>query len=328
MTRIAIIGAGMAGLTLANELSDHARVTVFEKSRVPGGRMATRSPSPYAFDHGAQFFTAKSPEFQAQVAEWVQAGVVQSWNVRFAEFERDRIVATRDWDDERPHYVGVPGMRQIGNYLATGIDIELHTTVTALRRVGKEWRIETAGGNEFGPFDWVISTAPAAQTASLLPDFAFQTDVQKTKMLSCYALMLGFPETVTPQLDWQAALLREADISWISVNSSKPGRGDAFSLVVHSTNAYAEGNLETDQADVEAHLLAELQQVTGMDTDKADHCVLHRWRYANIEAQDGEPALLDPEQRLGVCGDWLIHGRVEAAFLSATQLAKAIRQQF
>ena len=81
--------------------------------------------------------------------------------------------------------------------MSEGIDIELHTTVTSVRREGEEWQIATED-KEFGPFDWVISTAPAAQTARLLPEFAFQTDVQNTKMLGCYALMLGFPEAAEP----------------------------------------------------------------------------------------------------------------------------------
>ena len=135
MTRIAIIGAGMAGLTLARQLRDTARVTVFEKSRGFGGRMATRSAPPYAFDHGAQFFIAKSPAFQSKVEEWLQLGLVQSWNVRFAEFERDTVVVARDWDDSRPHYVGVPDMQHIGQHLADGSDVKLNTTVQTLHRL-------------------------------------------------------------------------------------------------------------------------------------------------------------------------------------------------
>ncbi len=95
-------------------------------------------------------------------------------------------------------------------------------------------------------------------------------------------------------------------------------------MVVHSTNAYADVSLHSDPATVQAHLLNELRLVTGIDTDKTDHCALHRWRYANIPQQNHEAALLDPALKLGVCGDWLIHGRIEAAYLSATQLADSV----
>ncbi|MDG1462627.1 MAG: hypothetical protein P8R04_03580, partial [Gammaproteobacteria bacterium] len=186
--------------------------------------------------------------------------------------------------------------------------------------------LDTDSGEQLGRFDWVITTAPAAQTAALLPaSTPIQASIQ-TQMSGCCALMLGFAEPSIPQLSWQAALVREADISWVSVNSSKPGRAAACSVVVHSTNAYAEASLDDAPASVQAHMLNELQAVTGIDPALAEHCTLHRWRYANTPQQEGPPALVDPSNKLGACGDWLIHGRVEAAFLSAKELAASVRE--
>lgn len=42
LPRLAIIGAGLSGLTLASELDGFAEVTVFDKSPRVGGRIATR----------------------------------------------------------------------------------------------------------------------------------------------------------------------------------------------------------------------------------------------------------------------------------------------
>lgn len=61
---IAIIGAGIAGLSLANMLNDVVNIEVFEKSRGYGGRVATRHNEDFMFDHGAQFFTAKNEKFK------------------------------------------------------------------------------------------------------------------------------------------------------------------------------------------------------------------------------------------------------------------------
>lgn len=54
--------------------------------------------------------------------------------------------------------------------------------------------------------------------------------------------MLGFSAPL--DLPWQAAVVRNADISWMSVNSSKPGRADAFTMLVHSTNAWADAHID------------------------------------------------------------------------------------
>ena len=59
---IAIIGAGMAGVTCARTLRQAGhKVTIFEKSRGLGGRMATRASAFGSFDHGAQYFTVRDP---------------------------------------------------------------------------------------------------------------------------------------------------------------------------------------------------------------------------------------------------------------------------
>ena len=55
MARIAIIGAGIAGLVAAQRLQQQADVVVFEKSWRAGGRVTTRHKE-YSFDHGAQHF--------------------------------------------------------------------------------------------------------------------------------------------------------------------------------------------------------------------------------------------------------------------------------
>jgi renalase len=320
MTRVAVIGAGLAGLTLARRLSGSATVTVFEKSNGYGGRMATRYASPYAFDHGAQFFIAKSAEFSAELRQWQADGIIAPWRARFAELNRDQVMALRSWDDEDPHYVAVPGMNQLGKHLAEGLDIQLQTQVAGLQKHGSAWRLLAGDATELGLFDWVVSTAPAAQTAALLPNtFAQHTKVQSTQMAGCVALMLGFKAPVDP--GWQAALVHDADISWIAVNSSKPQRPEPCTLVIHSTNSFADQSLDKDAAGVAAQLKAELAAVAGIDAAAANFESMHQWRYANAPRQKMQAPLIDVEQQLAACGDWCIRGRVEAAYLSARGLA-------
>lgn len=142
-------------------------------------------------------------------------------------------------------------------------------------------------------------------------------------MMACYALMLGFEKPLP--LPWQAALVRGADISWISVNSSKPQRTDRFTLVVHSTNSYADANLEAPLSTVENHLLREVSEIVGIDCNQATFSQLQRWRYANVRKRSGPACLVDPETRLAGCGDWFRGGRVEAAFLSGLEVSRKLR---
>ena len=324
MTRVAVIGAGLSGLVAARELRACSEVTVFEKSRGYGGRMATRYGGEFEFDHGAQYFTARSAEFQAFLEPLIAQAAVAHWGVRFAELDRDTVISTRDWDDVLPHYVGTPRMNAIGKHLADGLTVRQNTTVTHLEREADGWRLSDSNGNALGHFDWVVCALPAAQTAALVPaDSYLQQRAGEVQMHACYALLLGFDKPLS--LPWQAAGVSGADISWISVNSSKPQRADRFTLVVHSTNAYADANLDTQQTVVQDHLLREVFAVTGIDCAQASFCQLQRWLYANADKQTGPACLVDAEKQLAGCGDWFRHGRVEAAFLSGLDVAGKLR---
>ena len=325
MATIAVIGAGLAGLVVSHELARVHDVVVFEKSRGVGGRMATRCAGSFEFDHGAQFFTARSAAFRAFLEPLIEAGVVTNWPARFAELRRDEIIAIWQWGEEHPHYVGVPAMNAIGKALASDLDIRLDTAVRSLTRSGERWVLVGDGQERLGEFDWVIVTTPASQAADLLATTSIASAAAKARMDACYALLLGFDDP--PDLSWQAALVRDADISWISVNSSKPGRQANSSLVVHSTNAWANAHVDDDTETVRRHLLDECREVTGIDMTGAAFVDVHRWRYANVDRKEGDLFALDAEQRLAACGDWFIRGRIEGAFSSALALAGKIGRE-
>ena len=88
MSKIAIIGAGLSGLTAAHQLKHVAQVKLFDKSRGVGGRMSTRYAGDYEFDHGAQYFTARDPRFQDAVEAAIEQGVVAPWDGR-AVYKKD-----------------------------------------------------------------------------------------------------------------------------------------------------------------------------------------------------------------------------------------------
>lgn len=324
MSKIAVIGAGLSGLVLARELSPYADITLFEKARGVSGRMSTRYADPYQFDHGAQFFTAKTDPFKQFLAPLIEKGVVGRWDARFVELTGSEVTASREWGAEDPRYVGIPQMNQISKYLAEELKVELPVRISKIEKHDKHWRLSDEAGEWRGDFDWVISTAPPIQSADMLPkSFIHHAALQEAKMSGCFTLMLGFEEPLP--LLWDAALVHNSDIGWISVNSSKPGRPESYALLVNSTNSWADQHLADDREAIKSYLCKEASRVIGLDVMQANHIVLHFWAYANIGKQKGEKALLDEENKLAACGDWCIQGRVEAAFTSAMHLANQLK---
>ena len=324
--KIAIIGAGISAITIAQNLKDIADVSLFEKSQGVGGRMALRRFGPYEFDHGAQFFTIKSENFKNFIAPLIKKNVVQQWDARFAEFKNNKILRRVTWDSEYPHYVGAPGMNAIPKHLSKGLNIKLNVKVNKIiKNTANDWELFDNNLNTLGEYDWVISTAPAIQSAEILPEcFKHRNNLLNKKMVGCFSLMLGFTKALP--LLWDAALISDANISWVSINSSKPDRAKSFSMLVHSTNAWAEKHLADDYQNVISYLTKETSRIIGHDTSQADHIDIHAWRYANIGKQTKPNLLIDYENRLASCGDWLIQGRVESAFEAGLMTAKEIKK--
>ena len=318
---IAIIGAGIAGITLARALVPSAQVTIFEKSRGLGGRMANRRREGFAFDHGAQYFTARSPVFKAAAEQAVSEGHAGIWPKAVHTLKADGLLA--DTRPPEPRYIGYPGMSGFANGLAAGLDIRKEATVAQLVASDNAWALSDNEGNDLGRFDLVISTAPAPQTIKLMPEtFSGRAALETVEMSGCFTLMIGLNEPLN--LGFDAARIDGPILSWIAVEASKPGRSGKTALTIHSRNDWAEANLERDREAVKAELLAALRRLLGEDFSNATWLDLHRWRYANVEKPVGQPFLFDDALGLGACGDWCLGNRVEAAVESATALSKML----
>ncbi|MFT6332027.1 MAG: putative NAD/FAD-dependent oxidoreductase [Lentimonas sp.] len=318
--RIAIIGSGMSGVTLAKKLSTSNEVVVFDKSRGIGGRMATRRiDENYHFDHGAQFFTAKDDEFKDFCIKAKADGVIEEWKCRFAEIVDNKINRKWQFGSDKPHYVAKPQMNNLCKYVAHGLEVLLGKKIESINFDSGKWSLRTANDEIFDDFDYLFLAIPSHQAINLIPkSFKYFDVVSNVKMMGCFALMLGFKEDL--RLDFDAALVKESIISWISVNSSKPERPSGFSLLLNSSNGWADENIEEDSELVKQKMIDALQKIVNFNAGDITYQNVHRWRYANSSLRQGHKSLFDPNLNLGICGDWLISGRVENAFLSAMDL--------
>lgn len=325
MRRIAVIGAGLSGLTLATQLQDVAKVAVFEKSRGVGGRMSTRRAEPYFFDHGAQYFTARSKSVQRFLAPLIENKIVQRWDAKYAQFDGTRNVLSADWGTDEPRYVAVPGMNAMAKHLvAQGLHVELGTRVTGLVRQSSGWELLFEDGSKHGTFDWVLMSVPAPQAAELLPEnFRYVAHVRQSEMIGCFALMIGLSKPVSA--DFDAAHVSNSILSWMALNSSKPGRSKFGSVLLHSSPEFAQKHEDSCRETVSSELLAAAEELIDLPQESVAHTALHFWKYANNASRDPQPVLIDYDLGLAACGDWCEGGRVEGAFVSAFKLSEVLR---
>ncbi|MCE2991698.1 MAG: NAD(P)-binding protein [Candidatus Jidaibacter sp.] len=322
--RIAIIGAGISGLTLAYNLKDFADVVIFEKARGVGGRMSTRYADPFYFDHGAQCFTARTEPFRLFLKPFIEDGTIVEWRGEVINFEIAKKATKRLWLE--PHLVASPKMNSLCKKMAYGLKINFSTEVTPLLTKGSDgWHLFSKEGIFLGVFDCVISTAPPAQTAILFGKHISNTStLHNSKMQGCYSLMVGLNKTWDKE--WIAAKVRNNPIKWISINSTKPGRDEnVTAIVAHSRNAWAELHIDTDIEQVQKLLLTEFESVSGIDCSKADYISTHRWRYAIVDQTQKSGPFLDAAQGLASTGDWCVTSRIEEVWINAVDLANQIK---
>lgn len=319
--KVAIVGAGIAGLTAAHALQGHAHITLFDKSRGVGGRMSTRYAGDWEFDHGAQYFTVKSTEVAGFIEPFLDTGTLKNWQPTRFKVMGGNKQPLPDWS--HPRYVAHGRMNALPKAMAEGLDIRLGKTVVEIKGAPGNWTIMTADDAEnYGPFDWVIVSAPAPQTGQILPSsFRHMERVEQSVLRPCHALMLGFEDYGA--LPWQAMEVKDSPLAWIARNDSKPGRRGAPAILCHTHADWSEAHLEEEPASLVPDLVAAFAAATGIDT-KPDHAGIHRWRYALASKSAGSPALCDADNRIIACGDWCVGGKVEAAFESGFSAAKSL----
>ena len=299
--KVAIIGTGMSGLTAAHYLGQQYDITLFEKSRGVSGRMSTRYADPYQFDHAAPFFTARSKLFRRFLKPLKDTGVVQEWAPKIKTLELGKKPYKRIWFEK--HYVAAPKMNDLCKYLLRDHMIHVGTEIQPLSKYENGWLLQDKKGQAYGAYDIVISTAPAVQAYNLLPEnFEDRDEINIVKMVGAHSFMLGFKEQ--PELNFEAAKVKNNIIEWIFVNSSKPERKTDFSLLVKTNPEWAEKHIDDDMDISEQNISDALMELLNIDVSQADHKALHRWRYAHTEISLDRDYMWDEKLQIGVCGDW------------------------
>jgi len=305
--RIAIIGAGLAGIAAARHLRALGIAPIiFEKSRGFGGRCATKRWHDCRIDHGVQYFTLRDPTFRETVLSTcgdsiqpLTAPIVDATLASLPGAER---------------YYHRKGNSRLVRDLAHDLDVRLETPAAQLRQHGDQWQLNEES------FDHILSTAPLPQTLHLL-DLPLAAD----PFIPCLALLLRY------QGDWPGLTEQRyavsapaaATLAWSACENHKSGRIPAGTtcLVAHASETFSRQHLE-DSPELWAPLLrAEVESLWQLPSASLIDQHPHRWRYARVAS-----AITCPPLPPGIhhASDALTQSRVESAWLAGLNAATAL----
>lgn len=305
--RAAVVGAGIAGTACAAALRSSGHdVEVLERSRVAGGRMASRELAGRRVDTGASYFTVSDDGFRAVVDDWCARGLARPWTDTFATVGP----SGRGEDKTGPVRFAAPGgLRSLVADLAGPLDVAHSREVAA---VGPGPVVDGQA------YDAVVLAMPDPQALRLLaadaPAAALITGRQWEPSL---ALSAGFAER---GWGFDGAFLDDPALSWVADDGSRRGDG-APVLVAHATPALAARHLDDPQA-AGPELVQALRRLLDLPEPAWTH--VQRWTYAKpVGTRDAPYGLAGG---VGLCGDGWGASKVQAAWVSGDALGRALSE--
>ncbi len=326
MCDLLIVGAGLCGLLAAAGCAGRGqRIVILDKEAGAGGRLATEAMDGGLADSGAQFFTARRPDFTALVKQWQDAGLVYRWSTGWS----DGLVAAPS--DGRPRFAVHGGMAALARHLLEQAQThsEIHThfgvDVSRVSVADDAWQVDCADGSRF--FSRAVAlTAPPPQALALLDAGSVplaggdRAALARLDYEPCLAALFHIAgDAALPE---PGAVQRPgAPVTWMADNRRKGISPGATIITAHGGPEWSRAWYDEDDRDVLAYMEMELAPflTPGATIQEAR---LRRWRCALARHTHPQPALVAaglPPLYLG--GDAFGSPRIEGAALSGLHVA-------
>jgi renalase len=335
--RVAVIGAGVGGLTCALELCLRGfDPVVFEASDRLGGRCSSRATRIGWFDDAAQSISGATRLASYALQRPGELAAVHAWTVPATPGEDER--KGRDWDKNENEEdatrtlklmgaVGVPSMLALANAVARPLDVRLHTPIQQARRRGANWVLRDAAGEIDEDFQALVLAIPAPLALPLARESpGLAAALRAVRYRSRWVLLLGSkrPVGLPGYGEFQGS-----PIERVAAMHSKPGRPSNLPQrwFIEADEQWSLRHEHDDAETVADLLLDNFRAHAGRQVTPNFLCA-HQWRHAFVETPAAVPryseCLWDDEVRLGVCGDSVVASQVDRVHRSGVALAQTI----
>ena len=322
---VLVVGAGMAGLMAARTLQSRGiKARLIESGRGVGGRMATRRVGNGGLaDHGAQFFTVRGAELQAQVDAWLADDLVYVWGTGWSDGSVKRTAG-----DGYPRYAARGGMNQLAKHLARGLDIRLQRRVLSLAVSDRGWLLEDSDGQRYAS-SGLILTPPVPETLALLARsqvHAHDDDLEALRRIRFGPCLCGIHE-IDGGIDLPepgAVQDFQSNVYWVADNQAK-GISAATIVTSHANAKFSRQNWDASEADILRELESAVKPYLSAGASITS-TQLKKWRYSVPLTTHAQACLLARDlPPLVFAGDAFGgRGRVEGAFMSGIAAGQAM----
>ncbi|NJM19717.1 MAG: NAD(P)-binding protein [Richelia sp. SL_2_1] len=336
MTNVAVIGAGMAGLVCAQQLTQAGySVRVIDKSRGVGGRVATRRLFETKADHGACYLKPKGEVLQGLVNLLIEKGELEVWTNTVHEIEANSSSIIPHIPSSLP-YIATSGMNAIAKFFTQGLEIIHNQRINSITLNSQNQWFLTSETNEEFTASSVVIAIPAPQAVMLLETLAellnnsFFDELFSVEFYPAITVMAGYSNSLQ-QPEWKAITFKDNSIlGWIGLDSSKRKNPTQPHFVIHSSADFAQHYFESEELQqVGQQILENAASTLNLQWLKNPQWMqVHRWRYAFPKTPIKQSYLAaETPSPLVCCGDWCGGNLMESAMLSGIAAAEYINSQ-
>jgi renalase len=318
-----VLGAGLAGSTIANLLTKKYSVEVFDKARNPGGRTSNRRyKNTLSFDHGAQYFKPKLKEFDRFLKKLEKIKVVKKWIGNHIDLNLEN-------DTLSNKYIGKNGNNDISKHLLKGVKTNYLSAIIKISFNSRHWTI-TINENKKINCKNLIITCPFPQLKKLAKNYLNK----KT---------LSLPINMKPNITVMAAYKNHKKLSissikfedkilgWAANENSKNRFKTNLNLWTVQTNlGYSKkfiNKFKTNKKTVINTIIKRFNKLMGFKNSNLIFTNIHGWKYSYCYKRTPFKSLWSKKYNLGICGDWFIGPKAEHAWISASNLYSKIKHK-
>ncbi|WP_027856029.1 NAD(P)/FAD-dependent oxidoreductase [Marinobacterium jannaschii] len=316
--RVAVIGAGLSGTVAARYLCDHGcEVTLFDKSRGTGGRLASCRLGDNSVDLGLPFFESAGVRFNRWLERQVEAGILSHWYPSHQLFNGDLIESPRV-------YAATARMSALTRSLISDCHLISKKRISLVWPSREGISLRDEDNRLSGEFDAVLIATPAPQAVPLLDGVGrFRSRAAAVEVQPAWVTALTLMEPLNSPVE---LISGEHEVFHRLVrDSAKPGRQGADRWVLEARADWSRQHRRDSPDYVQHRMLTAFEDLLGPLPEISD-IRTHRWLYSHTQGSETQLCLWGEDVCIGVCGDWFAGGGVEGAFESGLALAEKVMQ--
>jgi len=325
--KVAIIGAGIAGLGCGRELlSSGIESMIFEATSEVGGRCITKRVGPYVVDTGATSIAPRNMRVANAMLRELDCSELIKVEKPIYVHQYGRIMPGDPTRSAIDRYTYRTGNGTLPHLLSDGLDIRLNHAIT-MRDILVRRDFEIAGEH----FSHVVVTPPVTQALDMLRGLGEGRGLANCVYRPCLSIALGFDKPVEP-LPYHAFVDPEQrhPLTWVSIESVKsPDRAPEghTAMVAQMSPAFSRERFESSDERIVGETLDYVQRLFGVSFASAAVSDVTRWQYSQPETTAQFDSVNRPGDRVIVASDGVMSGRVEYAYEAGVKAAHMIREQ-